>query len=219
MHGFTTVLLLSNLFCIDVTLMTVFFFSDPWTTYHFFLTVYLNRQHPNISFTSELEKDGKLPFLVVDITRSNGKFSTSIYRKSTFTGLFTNFHSFIPLAYKRSLVSCILYRIFKLCSSYENFHIQLEVIRKLFNLNGFPSHMFDHLAHRFLNKIFEPQPPVHTVPKKVVYFCLPFLAHTLFRFALISPDFAMLLILISTFDLSFAPINAFFFLSFQGQSS
>ncbi len=53
---------------------------------------YLNHQHPNISFTSELE-NGKLPFLDVDITRPNGKFSTSVYRKPTFTGLFTNFHS------------------------------------------------------------------------------------------------------------------------------
>ena len=33
---------------------------------------YLNRQHPNISFTSELEKDGKLPFLDVEILRSSG---------------------------------------------------------------------------------------------------------------------------------------------------
>ena len=61
---------------------------------------FLNRQHPNISFISELEKDGKLPFLDVGITRSNGKFSTYDNRKPTFTGLFTNFHSFIPLAYK-----------------------------------------------------------------------------------------------------------------------
>jgi hypothetical protein len=38
---------------------------------------------------------------------------------------------------------------------------------------GFPSHMFDRLVHRFLNKIFEPKPPIHRVPKKVVYF-LPF---------------------------------------------
>ena len=99
---------------------------------------YLNHQHPNISFISELEKDGKLPFLDSDITRSNSKFSTSVYRKPTFTGLSTNFHSFIPLAYKRSLISCPLYRIFNLCSS----------------LNGFPSHRFDRLVHRSLNNIF-----------------------------------------------------------------
>ena len=134
---------------------------------------YLNYQHPNISFTSELEKDGKLPFLDVDITRSNGKFSTSVYRKPNFTGLFTNFHSFIPLAHKRSLISCLIYRIFNLCSIYENSHTQLEVIRKLFNLNGFPSHRFDRLVHRFLNKIFEAKPPIHTVPKKVAVDAVP----------------------------------------------
>ena len=61
---------------------------------------YLNRQHPNIFFSSELEKNGKLPFLDIEITRSNEKFSTSVYRKPTFTGLFTNFHSFVPLVYK-----------------------------------------------------------------------------------------------------------------------
>ena len=134
---------------------------------------YLNRQHPNISFTSELEKDGKI-FSRCWITRLNGKISTSIYRKPTFTGLFTNFHSYISLAYKRFLVFCLLNRIFNICSSYENFHIQLEVVRKLFNLNGFPSHMFDHLVRRFLNNIFEPKPTIHTVPKKIIYFCLPF---------------------------------------------
>ena len=171
-HGFTTVLLPLSLSCIDVTLMTVFFSSNPRTMYLFLN--YLNHQHPNISFTSELEKDGKLPFLDVEISRSNGKFSTSVYRKPTFTGLFTHFHSFIPLAYKRSLVSCLLHRIFNLCSNYENFHVQLEVVRKLFNLNGFPSHMFDQLVRRFLNNIFEPKPVVHTAPKKTVYFCLPF---------------------------------------------
>ena len=120
------------------------------------------------------EKDGKLPFLDVEIFRSDGKFSTSVYRKPTFTGLFTNFHSFIPLAYKLSLVSCLLHRIFNLCSTYENFHAQPEVVRKLFNLNGFPSHMFDHLVRRFLDNMFDPKPTLYTVPKKIVYFCLPF---------------------------------------------
>ena len=134
---------------------------------------YLNRHHLNISFTPELEKDGKLPFLDVEIFRSNGKFSTSVYRKPTFIGLFINFHSFIPLAYKRPLVSCLLHRIFNLCSSYENFHAQLEDVRKLLNQNSFHSHMFHHLVGRFLNNIFEPKPTFHTVSKKIVHFCLP----------------------------------------------
>ena len=116
-----------------------------------------------------LKKTGKLPFLDVKVSRSNGKFSTSVYRKPTFTGLFNNFHSFIPLAYKRSFVSCLLHRIFNLCSSYENF-----LVRKLLHLNDFPSHMFHGLVRRFLNNIFEPKPTVHTVSQKIVYFCLPF---------------------------------------------
>ena len=103
---------------------------------------YLNRQHANITFTAEMERDGKLPFLDIDISRSESKFATSVYRKPTFTGLFTKFHSFIPNTHKQNLFSCLSHRIFNLCSSYENFHTQLDVVRKLFNLNGFPSHMF-----------------------------------------------------------------------------
>ena len=38
-HGFTTVLLPLSLSCIDVTLMTVFFSSNPRTMYLFFLTI------------------------------------------------------------------------------------------------------------------------------------------------------------------------------------
>ena len=112
---------------------------------------YLNHHNSNISFTSELEKDSKLHFLDIEISRSNGKFLTSVYRKLTFTGLFTHFHSFIPLAYKRSLVSCLIHRIFNLCSNYKNFHAQLQVVRKLFNMNGFPSHMFDQLVRRVIS--------------------------------------------------------------------
>ena len=110
---------------------------------------YLNSQNPNISFTPEIEHEGKRSFLDIDVSRSNGKFTTSVYRKPTFTCLFTNFHSFIPLNYKRSLVSCLLHRVFNLCSSYENFLVQIEVIRKSFNVNGFPSHIFDVIVRHF----------------------------------------------------------------------
>ena len=53
---------------------------------------YLNRQHASITFTAEMDRDGKLPFLDIDISCSESKFATSVYCKPTFTGLFTNFH-------------------------------------------------------------------------------------------------------------------------------
>ena len=34
--------------------------------------------------------------------------------------------------------------------------------------------MFDKLVRHFINNLFEPKPPLFTVPKKIVYFCLPF---------------------------------------------
>ena len=46
---------------------------------------YLNRQHPNIKFTSEVESSSTLPFLDISISRKNGVFETSVYRKPTFT--------------------------------------------------------------------------------------------------------------------------------------
>ncbi len=50
---------------------------------------YLNSKHPNIQFTHELENNGSLSFLDINITRTNGHFSTSVFHKLTSTGLFT----------------------------------------------------------------------------------------------------------------------------------
>ena len=47
-------------------------------------------RHPNIKFSFELETNSKLPFLDVLIDRSDGS-TTSVYRKPTFTSLFTLF--------------------------------------------------------------------------------------------------------------------------------
>ena len=46
----------------------------------------------------------------MNILFSTGKFSTTVYRKPTFTGLFTNFESFIPITYKRDLINTLLFR-------------------------------------------------------------------------------------------------------------
>ena len=95
---------------------------------------------------------------------------------------------------KRSLVSCLIHRIFNLCSNDENFHAQLEVVRKLCNMNGFTSHMFDQIVRRFLNNIFKPKSNVYAVLKKMVISAFLSLADTLFKFEPKYLDFVTLLI-------------------------
>ena len=54
---------------------------------------YLNSRHDNISFPSEIENDGTLPFLDIKIERDGNNFVTSVYRKSTFSGVYSHLNS------------------------------------------------------------------------------------------------------------------------------
>ena len=86
---------------------------------------YMNTKHPNIKFTSEFEENDFFPFLDVKITRSNNWLVTSVFRKVAFSGVFTNFKSFMHVAYKFGLVYTLLHRSFSICSSYEKFHEEI----------------------------------------------------------------------------------------------
>ena len=109
--------------------------------------LYLNCQHPNIKFTSEIEENNSISFLDIKINRDNNRFLTSVYRKPTFSGVFTNFDSYIPLSYKSGLISSLLYRAFKLCSNFEVFHQQIIFLRYKFKRNGYPSLLINVLKH------------------------------------------------------------------------
>ena len=40
-----------------------------------------------MSFSAEIEKENKFSFLDVNVIREQGKFTTTIYRKPTFSGV------------------------------------------------------------------------------------------------------------------------------------
>ena len=68
---------------------------------------YLPSKHPNINFFIEKEEDYRLPFLDIKIFRENDKFATSVYRKKTFSGVYSNFKSFIPKTCKIGLIKLL----------------------------------------------------------------------------------------------------------------
>ena len=69
---------------------------------------YFNTQHSNMNFTSESEQDNAFPFLDAYVSRDQCCFTTSVYRKPTFSGVYTNYDSYIPMIYKTGLVSTML---------------------------------------------------------------------------------------------------------------
>ena len=103
---------------------------------------YLNSQHLNISFTRAFENNSTLPFLDILIDHSN-RISTSVYRKPSFTGLFTHFDSFTPISYKRGLVYTLVNHYFKIFSSHQLFHSKLLNLKKLLLNNGYPDTFLD----------------------------------------------------------------------------
>ena len=104
---------------------------------------YLNSRHENINFTSELEKEGKIPFLDMLIDRSSGQIVTSIYRKPTFTGVYSHFTSFLPSIDKFGLLYTLLFRTFTLCSNFKLFHLEIVELKKIFLRNGYPTNFID----------------------------------------------------------------------------
>ena len=129
----------------------------------------------NIKFTVEIENEGKLPFLDILIDRSDGKIVTSVYRKSTFTGVYTHFTSFLPSLYKFGLLSTLLFRYFSICSSYAQFHLEVVKFKEIFLRNGYPLGCINVCIKKFLEKIFTKKVPVHAVPKKEFRIFLPYL--------------------------------------------
>ena len=163
---------------------------------------YMNSKHKNINFSFETEKDGQMPFLDVNVFRENGKFVTNVYRKETFTGVYTNFSSFIPLEHKFGLVYTLLHRCFCLVSDMSKFHFEIEKLKEILLSNGYSNNFFDNMSKfhfeieklkeillsngysnnffdkcisKFMNKLYIKKPVMLTVPKKQLYLVLPFM--------------------------------------------
>ena len=134
-----------------------------------------NSKHRNIKFTCETEDSNNFSFWDVKITRQNRRFVTSIFRKATFSGLFTNYDSFISDTYKLGLVHTLLFLFFKLCSSMENFHIEVELLKSIFKCSNYPVNAMDQCVKKFLDKLYVPKQIVPTVPKKELLVFLPYL--------------------------------------------
>ena len=116
-----------------------------------------------------------MPFLDVLITRTSNGFKTSVYHKPTFSGVYSNFNSFISEEYKVGLIFTLLFRKFSVVSDFARFHSEVCHLNEILKKNAFPIKLIDSCIKNFLNKSLTEKPVTLTSEKKDLVIVLPFL--------------------------------------------
>ena len=107
-------------------------------------------------FTTENEKDNRMSFRDVNITCKQGKFTTSVFRKPTFSGIYTHFYSFLPSTYKIVKIHTLLYKRFRIRSDWTKFHLELVKLMDVFESNGYPGNFINNCFKIFLELFLTP---------------------------------------------------------------
>ena len=132
---------------------------------------YFNTCHQNMSFSFEQEKDRKLSFLNVEVSRQEGHCVTTVCRRPTFSGVYTHFESFLPTISKFGMIYTLVYRCFKICSNGTKFHEELNFLKQIFLKNGYPQSFIYNCFKTFLDKLFIKSSEISTVEKNILNCC------------------------------------------------
>ena len=103
------------------------------------LLEHLNSIECSIQFTVEVENDGELPFLDVNVYRgSDGSLNTSVHRKPTHTDRYLDFSSHHPFSHKRAVVCTLSSRVSTHSSSERDRINETSHVTSALRLNGYP---------------------------------------------------------------------------------
>ena len=93
---------------------------------------------------------------------------TTVYRKLTFSGVYTHFDSFLQPPYKVGMIYIVANQCFKICSDWTNFHEELNFLKHVFVKNGYPLSLIYKCFKMVLNKFVIKRPQITTVEKKTL---------------------------------------------------
>ena len=100
------------------------------------------------------------------------KLTTIVYHKPTFSGVYSNFNSFIADEYKHGLIFTLLFRIFSIVSHFSKLHEEVNYLKDVLKKNSFPTNLVDKSIKIFLNKQFSQKILEHAVPKKRIIYSI-----------------------------------------------
>lgn len=113
---------------------------------------YLNSRHEHLRFTMEIGPKS-LPFLDTMLDISDQNLNVSVYRKPTHTGLLMNFSAYSPIQWKFGVIRCLLHRAYKVCTSWQLFHSEVDKLRRMFAENNYPIKIFNSVVDKFMSSV------------------------------------------------------------------
>ena len=128
-----------------------------------------------MSFTIERKKQNRMSFLDAEIIREDKTFTTSVYRKPTFSGVYTYFDSFLPSTYKFGSVYTLAYKCLSIFSSWTKLHNELVCLKETSLKNGYPEDFINKCFKKFMDNIHVVKETTLTVEKKPLVLVLPYL--------------------------------------------
>ena len=128
-----------------------------------------------MSFTIEREKQNRMSFLDIEIICEYKTFTTSVYRKPTFSGVYTYFDTFLPSTYKFGSVYTLVYNCLAISSSCNKFHIELICLKEIFLKNGCPEDFINKCFKKSMDNILVVKETSLTVKQKTFVLVLPYL--------------------------------------------
>jgi len=106
-----------------------------------------NTLHPNMTSTSELESSIQINFLDVTIHKTPTKWTTSIYRKPSFTDSIIPDSSNRPPQHKHVAIRYLHNRLNTYRLQHDEFKEELDTIHDIMRNNEFPIHTHRHTSH------------------------------------------------------------------------
>lgn len=114
---------------------------------------HLNNQHPRMKFTTETELDGHIPFLDVQVTKTEDGLGTSVYRKPTHSDKYVHFNSNHPPQVKTGIISTLCRRAQNISKTQTEERKKIDHINDVFtNYNNYPHHLVNRTIQRALRK-------------------------------------------------------------------
>ena len=116
-----------------------------------------------------------MSFLDVQIIQEYKIFTTSVYRRPNFSGVYAHFDRFLPFTYNFGTTYTTAYRYFRIRSSWTKTHTELPFLKQIFLKNDLPKNFITKCLKRFMDNIHIVKETTLTVEKKPLVLFFPFI--------------------------------------------